>query len=114
MGGGLAGLSAAVYLDRSRRKTLILDSGHSMAKWEEMVENYLGFPEGLSGSALLERSRRQALQFGAVLVEDDVRTITRDASARFVLRGREDEYRARRVLLEENLADHALRVCAPA
>lgn len=103
VGGGIAGLSAAVYLGRSRRRTLILDHGHSMAKWEEMVENYLGFPDGISGTALLDRSRRQALQFGAALVQDEVRAIRRDGAGAFHLLGREAEYQARRVLLATGL-----------
>ncbi len=74
-----------------------------MAKWEEMVENYLGFPEGISGSALLDRSRRQALQFGAVLVHDEVRRLRRDIDGTFHLVGGECEYRARRVLLATGL-----------
>ena len=53
IGGGLAGLSAAIYLGRSRRDTLLIHSGRSMAKWEDHVENYLGFPEGIAGTALL-------------------------------------------------------------
>ena len=48
IGGGLAGLSAAIYLGRSQRDTLLIHSGHSMAKWEQDVQNYLGFPEWIS------------------------------------------------------------------
>ena len=103
VGGGLAGLSAAVYLGRSRRRTLILDHGHSMAKWEEMVENYLGFPDGVSGTELLERSRRHARQFGAVLVHDEVLTIARDGHGTFALQGRAQTYQGRRVLLATGL-----------
>ena len=44
IGGGLAGLSAALYLARSKRRTLLIHSGRSMAKWETDVQNYLGFP----------------------------------------------------------------------
>ena len=46
VGGGIAGLSAAIYLGRAERDTLVIDSGHSMAKWKPEVGNYLGFPEG--------------------------------------------------------------------
>ena len=46
IGGGIAGLSAAIYLGRAQRDTLVIDSGHSMAKWEPTVANYLGFPKG--------------------------------------------------------------------
>jgi thioredoxin reductase (NADPH) len=46
IGGGIAGLSAAIYLGRAERDALVIDSGHSMAKWEPDVRNYLGFPDG--------------------------------------------------------------------
>jgi thioredoxin reductase (NADPH) len=60
VGGGLAGLSAAIYLGRARRDTLVVDAGRSMARWEPDVQNYLGFPTGVSGAELLRRGRRQA------------------------------------------------------
>ena len=41
VGGGIAGLSAAIYLGRAERDTLVIDSGRSMAKWEPEVQNYL-------------------------------------------------------------------------
>jgi len=49
IGGGIAGLSAAIYLGRAQRDTLVVDSDHSMAKWEPSVENYLGFQKELLG-----------------------------------------------------------------
>ncbi|MEO7860628.1 MAG: FAD-dependent oxidoreductase [Nitrospirales bacterium] len=52
IGGGLAGLSAALYLGRSKRQTLLIHSGRSMAKWETDVQNYLGFPDGIDGAHL--------------------------------------------------------------
>jgi thioredoxin reductase (NADPH) len=58
IGGGIAGLSAAIYLGRAQRDTLVIDSGHSMAKWEPMVANYLGFPKGVGGEDLLKKGRR--------------------------------------------------------
>lgn len=103
VGGGIAGLSAAVYLGRSRRRIVVIDSGHSMAKWEPQVENYLGFPDGISGVALLERSRVQAWRFGAERADDEIREIRRDGEGPFCMIGRQSTYRGARVLLATGL-----------
>ncbi len=103
VGGGIAGLSAAVYLGRSRRRIVVVDSGHSMAKWEPQVENYLGFPDGISGAALLDRSRVQAWRFGAERVEDEIREIRKDGEGPFCMIGRQSTYRGARVLLATGL-----------
>jgi len=103
VGGGIAGLSAAIYLGRSRRRTVVLDSGHSMAQWEEMVDNYLGFPDGVGGRALLDRGQQQARLFGAIFHEDEVRAVRRDERDSFVVEGRQGEYQALRVLLATGL-----------
>ena len=81
VGGGLAGLSAAIYLGRSRRHTLVVDNGHSMARWEPAVENYLGFPQGLSGRSLLARGRAQVQRFGARVIADETVRIRRPSGA---------------------------------
>jgi thioredoxin reductase (NADPH) len=72
VGGGLGGLSAAIYLGRAKRNTLVIDSGKPMARWEPHVQNYLGFPDGISGEELLQRGRAQAEAFGVGFVEDEV------------------------------------------
>lgn len=98
VGGGLAGLSAALYLGRAQRRTLLVDGGHSMAVWEPEVQNYLGFPEGISGTELLALGRAQAGKYGAAMVTDQIRLISGSRGA-FVLQGEQETYRARRVLL---------------
>ena len=98
VGGGIAGLSAAVYLGRSQRDTLVIDSGHSMANWEPHVENYLGFPKGVAGEKLIEAGERQARRHEVDFVTDEIKSVRRTKKL-FVLRGKTKSYRATRLLI---------------
>lgn len=102
IGGGLAGLSAAVYLGRSKRDTLVIHSGRSMAKWEPEVQNYPGFPEGIAGADLLNRCMEQVSRFEVEIIEDEIQSLTKQNEC-FHLRGREESYYARRVLIATGL-----------
>ena len=103
VGGGPAGLSAAIYLGRSRRKTLLIHSGHSMAKWETDVQNYLGFPNGIDGNDLLSLGRAQALRFHVEVVEDEVSSLVKIGNETFEAQGRASTYAAKRVLIATGL-----------
>jgi thioredoxin reductase (NADPH) len=98
IGGGIAGLSAAIYLGRAQRDTLVIDSGHSMAKWEPVVENYLGFADGIHGEELLRQGRRQAERHEVKFAEDKVTEVELEAGI-FVAHGERGIYRAKRLLL---------------
>ncbi len=98
IGGGIAGLSAAIYLGRAERDTLVIDSGHSMAKWEPEVRNYLGFPEGIGGEELLKHGRRQAKWHKVEFANDEIKSVAPRKEG-FFLRGRRTTYRTNRLLL---------------
>jgi thioredoxin reductase (NADPH) len=98
IGGGIAGLSAAIYLGRARRDTLVIDSGHSMAKWEPKVENYLGFPESIAGEELLKRGGKQAKHCAIKFARDEIVSV-KSKGGLFVLSGKKAKYRAKRLLL---------------
>lgn len=98
IGGGIAGLSAAIYLGRAERDTLVIDSGHSMAKWEPEVRNYLGFPKGVRGESLLKYGREQAARHEVEFVQDEIKSASPKKEG-FVLRGRRKTYRTNRLLL---------------
>jgi len=66
VGGGPAGLSAAVYMGRFRRKTLLIDSGEGRWVYGQRNENYLGFPRGVSSRRLRDLGVAQAARFGVV------------------------------------------------
>lgn len=67
VGAGPAGLTAATYLARYRRRVLVLDGGPSRADWIPESHNTPGFPHGVGGPELLARMRAQAIAFGAVI-----------------------------------------------
>jgi thioredoxin reductase (NADPH) len=98
VGGGIAGLSAAIYLGRAQRDTLVIDSGHSMANWEPDVENYLGFPDGIAGEKLLRSGCKQAKRYNVRFVRDEIKTVAARESV-FVLKGKRKTYRTKRLLL---------------
>ncbi len=73
VGAGAAGLSAAVYTARGGLKTLVLgDPMKSRVALGRHFDNYLGFPEGISGVDLMERSAAQARRFGADIRKGEV------------------------------------------
>ncbi len=49
IGGGPAGLTAAIYLTRFRRKIVLVDEGNSRARWIPHSHNHPGFPDGIGG-----------------------------------------------------------------
>ncbi|MCH8685854.1 NAD(P)/FAD-dependent oxidoreductase [Pedomonas mirosovicensis] len=65
VGGGPAGLTAAIYLARFRRRCLVVDACEGRAVVIPLSHNHSGFPDGIAGPALLGRMRNQAERYGA-------------------------------------------------
>ena len=87
IGGGPAGLGAAVYGASEGLRTVLVErtATGGQAGQSSRIENYLGFPDGVSGAQLTERARRQATRFGAeVLTTRDVVGLDVNGSARTV------------------------------
>ncbi|QIK79695.1 NAD(P)/FAD-dependent oxidoreductase [Sphingomonas piscis] len=78
IGGGPAGLTAAIYLARFHLDILVVDAGKSRASWIPCSHNHAGFPDGINGKELLERMRSQAQKYGAKIVQDRVTKLERD------------------------------------
>jgi thioredoxin reductase (NADPH) len=106
IGGGPAGLTAAIYLARFRRNVLVVDDGNSRAALIPESHNYPGFPAGISGRSLLGNLRKQAEEYGARLEQGRVEALVRDAGA-FVARSGAQVWKARRVLLATGIIDES-------
>lgn len=78
IGGGPAGLTAAIYLARFHLDVLVIDEGKSRAGWIPCTHNHAGFPDGISGKELLERMRAQAQKYGAEIATERVTKLDRD------------------------------------
>ena len=77
IGAGPAGLSASIYTGRGRLKTLVLEKGMPGGQilTSDWIENYPGFPKGISPFQLMDEFRKQAEHFGAVIRTDEVKSI---------------------------------------
>ncbi|WP_405836293.1 FAD-dependent oxidoreductase [Streptomyces sp. NBC_01518] len=87
IGGGPAGLGAAVYGASEGLRTVLVERSATggQAGQSSRIENYLGFPDGVSGAQLTDRARRQAGKFGAeILTAREVTGLEVNGSARVV------------------------------
>jgi thioredoxin reductase (NADPH) len=100
IGGGPAGLTAAIYTGRANLDTVILEKGlpgGQIAQTEE-VENYPGFPEPIPGAELAARMAQQAERFGAKIEMDEVEQIAHDNGV-FTVKAYGGTYTSKAVIL---------------
>ncbi|HRO14573.1 MAG TPA: NAD(P)/FAD-dependent oxidoreductase [Paracoccus sp. (in: a-proteobacteria)] len=98
VGGGPAGLTAAIYLARFHRRVLVVDKNEGRMSLIPLSHNYAGYPQGVVGTDLLERMRNQARDFGAELRHGEVTALHREGEG-FRAGTDAGPVRARRVLL---------------
>jgi thioredoxin reductase (NADPH) len=77
IGAGPAGLTAATYLARYRRRVVVIDAGESRARWIPSSHNYPGFPAGVPGNEILARFREQAQRHDVCFVAGRVGSVRR-------------------------------------
>jgi len=118
IGGGPAGLTAAIYLARFHLKLKVIDAGGSRAAWIPCTRNHAGFPDGISGAELVARMKAQARLYGAAIEAERVTRLDKveggfcaawgsgSATARTVLLA--TGTRNRRPPMDEGLHDEAL------
>src|SRR6478609_1870573 len=79
IGGGPAGLTAAIYLARFHLEVMVVDAGKSRASSIPCTRNVPGFPDGINGTELVARMRDQACKYGAKMEAEFVTKLERDA-----------------------------------
>lgn len=110
IGGGPAGLTAAVYLARYRRRVAVADAGASRAAWIPLSHNLPGFPDGIRGSEFLARLTAQIGCYGVPIRHGTVERLTRQDGGGFVAvtdaaTGPSETLRARTILLATGVID---------
>ncbi len=106
VGGGPAGLTAAIYLARFHLETMVVDAGKSRASLIPCSRNVPGFADGIEGGELLLRMRDQACKYGAKMETEFVTKLERDPETRlFTATWGSGCIRARTVLLATGVAN---------
>lgn len=107
VGGGPAGLSAALYLARYDRQVLLFDAGQGRSTWHQVNYNYLGFPGGVAARELRALGRRQLAEYAQVHVrEHKVESIRRAPGGLFVATAQNGAWQARALILATGVVDH--------
>jgi thioredoxin reductase (NADPH) len=104
IGGGPAGLTAAVYLARFCRSLLVINSGESRARLIPKSHNYPGF-KGIGGLELLDRLREQAMQYEVPLERGTVDALRIQGERHFTAHVGEKEFSSRSVILATGIVD---------
>jgi len=108
IGGGPAGLGAAINAASEGLSTCLIDSGPELggqARWSSLIENYGGFPDGISGTDLMGNFIKQAGKFSTELMcPQKATSIREDGDHRIVITDDDDELAARMVIITAGLS----------
>jgi thioredoxin reductase (NADPH) len=106
VGGGPAGLSAALYLARYDRQVALFDAGQGRSTWHQINHNYLGFPGGVPARRLRDLGREQLAEYDQVTVLEHKITDLQRTDNIFVASGQAGEWRGRAVIFCTGVIDH--------
>ncbi|WP_312641801.1 FAD-dependent oxidoreductase [Hydrogenoanaerobacterium sp.] len=97
IGKGPAGISAALYTVRANLKTLVVGSGIGGLETAEKIDNYYGFPDGISGKELQQRGVDQVQVLGCDVLDEEVLSVVKLDS--FTVKTNRGEYEGKQILL---------------
>lgn len=105
IGGGAAGLVAAVYLARFRRRVVVIDEGRSRLGLIPRTRNVMGFPDGIHGEDLWQRLREHAARYEVPMEMGRVESLEKGADGLFAARAGSATLHARSVILATGARD---------
>lgn len=104
LGGGYAGLSAALWLGRYRRRTLVLDSGRTRNRFAHASHGYLG-SDGLDPAEIRDRALHDIARYDTVRIEDGVATAVLAEDGILEVSSSAGDFSTRRLLLASGVKD---------
>jgi len=112
IGGGPAGLTAGIYLSRARMDTLLIEKAMpgGQAVLTEIIENYPGFPEGISGPELMQKMEEQAVRFGLKIEYGEVEEIKIEEDKVKIIKINNKEYKTMAIILASGVEASKLGV----
>lgn len=114
IGSGPAGYTAAIYAARANLEPVLFEGfftgpagGQLMTTTE--VENYPGFPEGITGPSLMDQFRKQAVRFGTTVISEDVGEVDL-LNHPFTVKGKKETYKALSVIIATGATANRLKI----
>jgi thioredoxin reductase (NADPH) len=99
IGAGPAGISASLYLKRANKNVLVLYHGESELEKAHRIENYYGFPNGITGANLYQNGISQAMALGVDVLDSEVLSILVNEKMEFNVKTIGQEYQAKVIIL---------------
>lgn len=106
IGGGIAGLQAAIQLGRYQHQVVVIDSNQGRSTLCKCYHNILGWPDGVSGEELRRLGRKHAEKYGVMFKQDKVVSLHKEGDSFYVRTEQNIEMEAKTIFLATGLIDH--------
>ncbi|PEF38541.1 pyridine nucleotide-disulfide oxidoreductase [Bacillus sp. AFS094228] len=106
IGGGIAGIQAAIQLGRYKHDIIVIDSAQGRSSVAKAYHNILGWPDGVSGKQLRTLGRQHAEKFSVEFMDDTVTSLEKKQDKFFIQTKNDREYQAKMIFLGTGITDN--------
>lgn len=106
IGGGIAGIQAAIQLGRYKHDIIVIDSAQGRSSIAKAYHNILGWPDGVSGKQLRTLGRQHAEKFGVEFMDDTVTSLEKKQDKFFIQTKNDREFQAKMIFLGTGITDN--------